>query len=154
MITSSTERLASDQVKTTTVQNEDLEISSPCAAPGAANMNLPESVGFSRGQQSLDHSVWYNGALMTFLATGEDTHGQFALIEAVGRKGSDAPPHIHHREDEIFYVLEGEIVFSVSDRTNQGHARHHDLLTTRRASLVHHRIRTVPDAYSCYPRRV
>ena len=123
MITSFTEKLASYPVKTTAAQNEhngDLEISSPCAAPGAANMNLPESVGFSRGQQSLDHSVWYNGALMTFLATGEDTHGQFALIEAVGRKGSDAPPHIHHREDEIFYVLEGEIIVSVGDHTMKG----------------------------------
>ena len=116
MSTSSTERLASYPVKTTVAQNEHnggLEISSP-------GMNPPESVGFSRGQQSLDHSVWYNGALMTFLATSEDTHGQFALIEAVGRKGSDAPPHIHHREDEIFYILEGEIVFSVNNRTIKG----------------------------------
>jgi hypothetical protein len=40
MITSSTERLASNQVKTTTVQNEDLEISSPGAAPGAANRDV------------------------------------------------------------------------------------------------------------------
>ena len=123
MITSSTEILASYPVKTAAAQyehNGDLEISSPGAAPVRANMNPQESLGFSRGQQSLDHSVWYNGALMTFLATGEDTHGQFALIEAVGRRGSDAPPHIHHREDEIFYVLEGEIVFSVSDRTIKG----------------------------------
>ena len=30
------------------------------------------------------------------------------------------PPHIHHREDEIFYVLEGEIVVSVGDRTIKG----------------------------------
>ena len=116
MSTSSTERLASYPVKTTVAQNEHnggLEISSP-------GMNPPESVGFSRGQQSLDHSVWYNGALMTFLATSEDTHGQFALIEAVGRRGSDAPPHIHHREDEIFYILEGEVVVSVGDRTIKG----------------------------------
>jgi quercetin dioxygenase-like cupin family protein len=123
MITSFTERFASYSVKTTAAQNErngDVEISSLGAAPGAANLNPPESGGFSRGQQSLDHSVWYNGALMTFLATGEDTHGQFALIEAVGRRGSDAPPHIHRREDEIFYILEGEIVFSVSDRTIKG----------------------------------
>src|SRR5215468_11157195 len=115
MMTSSTERLASPSVKTTAAQNEDSgdrEISSPGAAPGAANMDTAESVGFSRGQQSMDHSVWYNGALMTFLATGEDTHGQFALIEAVGRRGSDAPTHIHHREDEIFYILEGEVLFS------------------------------------------
>ena len=54
---------------------------------------------------------------MTFLATGEETQGQFALIEAVGRRGNVPPPHIHHREDEIFYVLEGEIVVTVDDRT-------------------------------------
>ena len=122
MITSSTERLASYPTATA-AQNEhnsDLKISSPGAAPGAANMNLPESIGFSRGQQALDHSVWYNGALMTFLATGEDTHGQFALIEAVGRRGNVPPPHIHHREDEIFYILEGELIFSVSGRTIKG----------------------------------
>jgi len=102
-----------------TQQIIDLEINSSGAAPGAANMK-PESVGFNRGRQSLDHSVWYNGSLMTFLATGEDTHGQFALIEAVARRGNVPPPHIHHREDEIFYVLEGEIVVSVGDRTIKG----------------------------------
>src|SRR5499427_6183183 len=104
-----------------TQQIIDLEINSSGAAPGAANMK-PESVGFNRGRQSLDHSVWYNGSLMTFLATGEDTHGQFALIEAVARRGNVPPPHIHHREDEIFYILEGEIVVSVGDRTIKGTA--------------------------------
>ena len=101
-------------------QSIDLEIGSPGAAPGAANMRPIESIAFSRGRQSLEHSVWYNGSLMTFLATSEDTHGQFALIEAVARKGNVPPPHIHHREDEIFYVLEGEIVVSVGDRTIKG----------------------------------
>src|SRR5215469_219436 len=95
----------------------DLEISSPAVAPGAANMKPMESIAFSRERQSLDRSVWYNGWLMTFLATGEETQGQFALIEAVGKKGNVPPPHIHHLEDEIFYVLEGEIVVSVNDRT-------------------------------------
>jgi quercetin dioxygenase-like cupin family protein len=78
------------------------------------------SNGFSHGRQSLDRSVWYNGWLMTFLATGEETQGKFALIEAVGRRGNVPPPHVHHREDEIFYVLEGEIVVSVGDRTIKG----------------------------------
>ena len=95
----------------------DLEIGSPGAAPGAANMKGTESIAFSQGRQSLDRSVWYNGWLMTFLATGEETQGQFALIEAVGRRGNVPPPHIHRSEDEIFYVLEGEIVVSVEDRT-------------------------------------
>src|SRR5215469_3495697 len=98
----------------------DLEISSSGEAPGAANMKPTESIGLSNGRQSLDRSVWYNGSLMTFLATCEDTHGQFALIEAVARRGNVPPPHIHHREDEIFYLLEGEVVVSVGDRTIKG----------------------------------
>ncbi len=72
---------------------------------------------FGRGRQSLERSVWYSGWLLTFLATGQDTQGQFALMELVARKGNVPPPHIHHREDETFYVLEGEMTFSVGDRT-------------------------------------
>jgi quercetin dioxygenase-like cupin family protein len=100
----------------------DLEISSSGEAPGAANMKPIDSIAYSHGRRSLDRSVWYNGSLMTFLATGEDTHGQFALIEAVARRGNVPPPHIHHREDETFYVLEGEVVVSVGDRTIKGTA--------------------------------
>jgi quercetin dioxygenase-like cupin family protein len=81
------------------------------------NTNVRESSPFTQGRQSLDRSIWYNGSLMTFLATGEDTEGQFALIEAVNRKGNGPPRHIHHREDETFYVVEGEVTVSVGDRT-------------------------------------
>jgi len=105
-----------------TQQTIDLEISSSGALPEAANLKPTESIVFSGGRGSLDRSVWYNGSLMTFLASGEETHGQFALIEAVARRGNVPPPHIHHREDEIFYVLEGEIVVSVGDRTIKGTA--------------------------------
>ena len=120
MITSSTEKLASHPVATTAAKNEhkgDLEISSPGAAPGAANMNLQESFAFAQGRRSLDRSVWYSGWLLTFLATAEETRGQFALIEATARKGNVPPRHIHHREEETFYVLEGEMNVTVGDRT-------------------------------------
>lgn len=93
---------------------------SSSAAAAAKGMSVAEAIGFSRGRQSLDRSVWYNGGLMTFLATGEETGGQFALIEAVGRRGNVPPAHIHHREDEIFYILEGEVVATVGDRTIKG----------------------------------
>ena len=83
------------------------------------NTKIEESTAFGRGRQSLDRSVWYSGWLMTFLATAEDTQGQFALIEAVARKGNVPPPHIHHREEETFYVLEGEMTVSVGDRTTK-----------------------------------
>jgi len=72
---------------------------------------------FGRGRQSLEQSVWYSGWLLTFLATSEDTQGKFALMELAARKGNVPPPHIHHREDETFYVIEGEMTFFVGDRT-------------------------------------
>jgi quercetin dioxygenase-like cupin family protein len=72
---------------------------------------------FGRGRQSLDRSVWYSGWLLTFLATGQETQGQFALMEQCARKGNVPPRHIHHREDETFYVIEGEMTFSVGDQT-------------------------------------
>ena len=120
MITSSTEKLAYFPVKTTAAQNEqngDLGISSPGAVASAANMTPPESLAFARGRRSLDRSVWYSGWLLTFLATAEETRGQFALIEATARKGNVPPRHVHHREEETFYVLEGEMNVTVGDRT-------------------------------------
>ena len=120
MITSSTERLPSYSAKTTAAQNEHnggQGISSPGAEPGAANLPPEESFAFARGRGSLDRSVWYNGWLLTFLATAEETRGQFALIEATARKGNVPPRHVHHREEETFYVLEGEMNVTVGDRT-------------------------------------
>lgn len=70
--------------------------------------------------QSLKDSVWYSGWLLTFLATGEDTQGRFALIDALTRKGNVPPPHIHHREDETFYILEGEMSATIAGHTVRG----------------------------------
>lgn len=103
-----------------TMQTIDIDVSPSAARQAAANSQPIESIAFGRVRQSLDHSVWYSGSLLTFLATGEDTQGQFALIEIVGRKGNVPPPHIHHCEDEIFYVLEGELAVLVGDRTIKG----------------------------------
>jgi len=83
----------------------------------AMKTGVGEIVTFGRGRQSLERSVWYSGWLLTFLANGEDTRGQFALMEQVTRKGNVPPRHIHHREDETFYVVEGEMTLSVGDKT-------------------------------------
>jgi len=68
-------------------------------------------------------SVWVVGDLYTFLATGEDTNGAYALIHATVPPGSGPPPHIHHREDEAFFVLEGELSFQVDGRSTSATAR-------------------------------
>ena len=60
-------------------------------------------------------SVWYVGNLFTILASSEDTGGRFALIEILAPKGTEPPRHVHQREDETFFVLEGEITFYIGD---------------------------------------
>jgi quercetin dioxygenase-like cupin family protein len=48
------------------------------------------------------------GDVYRFLATGEETDGRYAMFEAVVSPGGGPPPHIHSREEESFYVLDGE----------------------------------------------
>ena len=45
------------------------------------------------------------------LATGDDTAGDYFIMEAVVPPGGGPPLHIQTREEEAFYVLEGEVVF-------------------------------------------
>lgn len=52
-----------------------------------------------------------------FLATGEETGGRYAMWEALVPPGGGPPPHIHSREDEAFYVLEGEITFQIGQES-------------------------------------
>jgi quercetin dioxygenase-like cupin family protein len=47
---------------------------------------------------------------------GSDTNGAWALFEFSTPKGGGPPPH-RHAWDESYYVLEGEIEFTVEDRT-------------------------------------
>jgi quercetin dioxygenase-like cupin family protein len=54
------------------------------------------------------------GDVYRFLATGEDTNGKYALWEAIVGPGGGPPPHVHSREEEGFYVLEGEITFTIN----------------------------------------
>ncbi|MFD1732016.1 cupin domain-containing protein [Deinococcus malanensis] len=54
--------------------------------------------------------------LMTFKATAEQTGGLYALTDSVVPPGGGSPPHIHHREDEAFRVLEGRLDIRVGEQ--------------------------------------
>ncbi len=77
----------------------------------------PEGLGQYARRASLESSVWYMGGLFGILAGSEETNGQFGLMEILGRKGLEPPRHVHHRDDEGFYVLEGEITYYVGEET-------------------------------------
>ncbi len=55
------------------------------------------------------------GDIYRFLATGEDTDGRYTMFEAIVLPGGGAPHHVHSREDETFYVLEGELTLQIGD---------------------------------------
>jgi quercetin dioxygenase-like cupin family protein len=55
------------------------------------------------------------GDIYRFLATGDETAGRYAMFEAIVLPGGGPPAHLHTREDETFYVLEGEITFQIGE---------------------------------------
>jgi len=60
---------------------------------------------------------WWLGGLATIKATGRETDGRYTLVEVMDPEGSEAPLHVHHREDEGFWVLEGELTFRIGQQT-------------------------------------
>jgi quercetin dioxygenase-like cupin family protein len=65
---------------------------------------------------------WWLGSLAVIKATAADTGGRVTIIEITEPPGYEGPLHVHHREDEGFWVLEGEAIFEVGDRTIEAHA--------------------------------
>ena len=56
-------------------------------------------------------ALWHLGALLVFKALGEETNGQFWALEGFADRHMAVPLHAHTHEDEIWYVLDGEIRF-------------------------------------------
>jgi mannose-6-phosphate isomerase-like protein (cupin superfamily) len=61
-------------------------------------------------------SYWWQDSLMQIKARADDTGGALGALEgAFYHEGYGPPLHVHTREDEVIYVLEGQIRFSVGD---------------------------------------
>jgi quercetin dioxygenase-like cupin family protein len=62
--------------------------------------------------------IWIVGDTMTLLATGDSTGGSLVLLENLTAPGGGPPPHIHTREDEFWYVLEGTFEIRIGDEVH------------------------------------
>lgn len=60
--------------------------------------------------------LWFVENLRYIHLDGEQTAGAYHLGEVVGRRGDMPPLHVHHRDDETFYVLDGEMTLFFPDR--------------------------------------
>jgi quercetin dioxygenase-like cupin family protein len=54
--------------------------------------------------------------MATFKATSEDTGGAYTITEETWPPQVGPPPHIHHTQEETFYILQGEMEF-ITDGT-------------------------------------
>jgi mannose-6-phosphate isomerase-like protein (cupin superfamily) len=70
--------------------------------------NTASLLPFVRGRY-IENSRRYMGSVMTFLVNSEHTNGSFSITEYLSKPGNEPPAHVHHREDEFFYILEGRI---------------------------------------------
>ncbi|MDQ3758800.1 MAG: quercetin 2,3-dioxygenase [Actinomycetota bacterium] len=77
----------------------------------------PASVPSDEGE-----ARWWFGSLAVIKATAADTGGQMTVVEVTEPPGAEAPLHVHHNEDEAFWVLDGEVTFHVGDTTIEASA--------------------------------
>ncbi len=70
----------------------------------------PRAVGRDAGE-----TLWFFGGRTWLKATGEQTGGAYTLIEQVAPPGVSSPWHLHHAEDESFYIIEGTLTFLIGE---------------------------------------
>jgi quercetin dioxygenase-like cupin family protein len=100
--------------------------------PGLDPRAVPKEAGQAR---------WWSDGLAVVKATAAETGGQMTIIEITEPPNKEAPLHVHHREDEAFWILDGSATFEVGDQTVE--ARPGDYLFGPRD--IPHRYTTGPD---------
>ena len=59
---------------------------------------------------------WWLGVLATIKATKKQTGERYSVVEILAPDGYGSVLHVHHQEDEGFYILEGQMTFYVGDQ--------------------------------------
>ncbi len=90
-----------------------------------AHSHYTRAVDVVRMQKTVAHvppgggrsSLWVLGELLTYKVPSHRTGGAYSLFEVTTQPWAGPPPHIHHREDESFYMIEGEYEFASGEET-------------------------------------
>jgi quercetin dioxygenase-like cupin family protein/catechol 2,3-dioxygenase-like lactoylglutathione lyase family enzyme len=62
-------------------------------------------------------AYWGPGDQITFLITGAETGGAFFMAEVSVPPGGGPPPHVHTREEESFYLMQGALTIQIGGKT-------------------------------------
>jgi mannose-6-phosphate isomerase-like protein (cupin superfamily) len=77
----------------------------------------PSIVGTGEGE-----ARWWFESLAIIKAGAADTGGQMSIIEITEPPNMDGPLHVHYREDEGFWILEGSATFQIGDEVVEAFA--------------------------------
>jgi quercetin dioxygenase-like cupin family protein len=83
-----------------------MSLPTPTPRGDRATLPAPRMVAPGDGEH-----LWFLGTLMTVKAGGDVTGGNLSVIEATMPAGFGPPLHRHDVEDELFYLVEGEMTF-------------------------------------------
>jgi quercetin dioxygenase-like cupin family protein len=97
-----------------------------------------EKTGATHVPPGEGRSLWVLSELVTYKTTSEQTGGAYSLFEVTTQPGNGVLPHVQHREDESFYVLEGEYEF-LDDAGGTTRAGAGSLIYVPRGSLHAHK---------------
>jgi quercetin dioxygenase-like cupin family protein len=79
------------------------------------SQTVPLTAGYELLPTSGLTAVWWLGGRLLAKVTGEHTGGRTAQLELHDPYGTAPPRHIHHREHETIFVLDGEVTVFVGD---------------------------------------
>ena len=82
-------------------------------------MKVLDAVAMAKGT---GEARWWFGTLAEIKATAADTGGQFTLVEITAPPNARGVRHVHHNEDEAFWVLEGDMDLEVGGNQIEMHA--------------------------------
>jgi quercetin dioxygenase-like cupin family protein len=82
------------------IEEDEMSVTEPNIAP--------ITLGPDQGE-----AVWFFGGLTWIKAGGDATGGRVAVTENLAPRGAGSPLHVHRREDEWFWILEGEVTYWV-----------------------------------------
>ncbi|MCX4539313.1 quercetin 2,3-dioxygenase [Streptomyces sp. NBC_01565] len=102
----------------------------------------PIALGRDEGE-----ALWFLDFLARVKGSAAQMNGASSVVEFLGRSGSGSPLHVHHHDDEWWYVLDGEMTFWVAGRPipattgsfvyGPRHVPHTFLVTSDEARFLH-----------------
>jgi mannose-6-phosphate isomerase-like protein (cupin superfamily) len=69
------------------------------------------------GKDRFQEELHIMGGQFQLMVSSEDTNGDLCIYNTIRQEKGGPPLHLHHEQDEWFYVLKGEFIVKVGDET-------------------------------------